>query len=366
VVGAALFQIPNQPIYFSDEHPPNGRGEDAMVAWTWKHFMDDPSNPEWLARLPMTKAAVRALDTLAAYRAPQQTITRFGIAGASKRGWTTWTTAAVDKRIYAALPVVMDELNFVKNIHHHYRAYGGWSFALKDYYDLNFTMYLDEPVVQQIMDIVDPYSYLDRYAGMPKMVIDAGGDEFFLPDDEYYWWNDMPEPKRFLSVPNAEHSLATGILEVLPAVTAFIGGVLANDQIPEMFWSIDYNNTGDITVNVPAANPQPVNVTLYGADSAPNTGRRDFRLIGGFPNPTLQWCLWGSATLEPTSTGTWIGSMAQPATGWSALMVHMQFQGPRTFSGWQPDYEFSTQISIIPNTFPFPPCTGVGCYGHLL
>jgi len=25
----------------------------------------------------------------------------------SKRGWTTWTTAAVDKRVFAALPIVM-------------------------------------------------------------------------------------------------------------------------------------------------------------------------------------------------------------------------------------------------------------------
>jgi PhoPQ-activated pathogenicity-related protein len=24
-----------------------------------------------------------------------------------KRGWTTWTTAAVDKRVFAALPIVM-------------------------------------------------------------------------------------------------------------------------------------------------------------------------------------------------------------------------------------------------------------------
>lgn len=36
--------------------------------------------------------------------------------GESKRGWTTWTTAAVDKRVFAAIPMTMDlcNLNTVK------------------------------------------------------------------------------------------------------------------------------------------------------------------------------------------------------------------------------------------------------------
>jgi PhoPQ-activated pathogenicity-related protein len=33
------------------------------------------------------------------------------IEGESKRGWTTWTTAAVDKRVFAAVPMTMDLCN---------------------------------------------------------------------------------------------------------------------------------------------------------------------------------------------------------------------------------------------------------------
>lgn len=51
----ALFQVPNEPIYFNAEQPPHRRTEDAIIAYTWNHFMDNPSEPEWLLRLPMTK-----------------------------------------------------------------------------------------------------------------------------------------------------------------------------------------------------------------------------------------------------------------------------------------------------------------------
>ena len=83
----------------------------------------------------MTKASVRAMDVITEYMtspsSPQEiqnllsNPNQFIVAGASKRGWTTWTTAAVDPRVMAIVPVVMDALNIVENLHHHFRAYGG-------------------------------------------------------------------------------------------------------------------------------------------------------------------------------------------------------------------------------------------------
>ena len=38
-----------------------------------------------------------------------------------------------------------------------------------------------------------------------------------------------------------------------------------------------------------------------------------------------------------------------------------------TFPGLgQASYEFSTQVVIVPNVFPYPACSGNGCYGTLL
>ena len=53
----------------------------------------------------MTKAVVRAMDTVEAFMMSEAggklKVNEFVVAGGSKRGWTTWMTAAVDKRVIA-------------------------------------------------------------------------------------------------------------------------------------------------------------------------------------------------------------------------------------------------------------------------
>lgn len=44
--------------------------------------------------------------------------------GSFFKGWTTWTTAAVDKRVFAAAPIVMDMLNLNHNFHNHFTSLG--------------------------------------------------------------------------------------------------------------------------------------------------------------------------------------------------------------------------------------------------
>lgn len=45
----------------------------------------------------------------------------------------------------------------MQNLHHMYRAYGGWTFAFDDYIALNITGDIDSPNMKQMCDIVDPY-----------------------------------------------------------------------------------------------------------------------------------------------------------------------------------------------------------------
>ena len=65
-IAAVVKQIPNQKLYFLNDPRLGeaGRQEDDIIAWTWKHFLLNPTEPDWLLRLPMTKAARLAMDTV--------------------------------------------------------------------------------------------------------------------------------------------------------------------------------------------------------------------------------------------------------------------------------------------------------------
>ena len=86
-----------------------------------------------------------------------------------------------------------------------------------------------------LSSIIDPYAYRERLT-MPKMVVNAGGDEFFMPDDTHYWWKDMPEPKRFLMAPNSDHTQATGLFEIIPAIGAWLRVIESGQNLPSFTW----------------------------------------------------------------------------------------------------------------------------------
>ena len=91
-LGAVLFQVPNQPCVFTDDPLHEERSEDSFCAFTWAHYMKShPKAVEYVSLLPMVKSVVRAMDTIMDFRNGKTS--QFVVAGASKRGWTTWLTA---------------------------------------------------------------------------------------------------------------------------------------------------------------------------------------------------------------------------------------------------------------------------------
>jgi PhoPQ-activated pathogenicity-related protein len=276
-----LWQIPNQEITFPSDpyQPPRHRSEDAAVAFTWWDFaVNHPNEPERILYFPMTRAASRAMDAMtewASAHVPGANLSKFLVSGASKRGFITWFTAGVDDRVIAAAPIVMDLLNTTANINHLYQDFGGFSFAFQDYCDMNLTEYLNTPTFVPLAKIIDPLTYKENLT-MPKLVIDATGDEFFALDDDYYWWGDLPGETKRLMVANAEHSFATGVIPLITGLDAFWQSIIDGTPRPELTWSIA-DSSGTIELVTPTLPDQVVmrfSQTLNGK-------RRDFRLVRG-------------------------------------------------------------------------------------
>ena len=202
-----LKMVPNEPLQFVGEK--RTRTEDSLIAYTWDKYLRT-GDDRWPARLPMTKAVARAMDTVTDFLAKPEggevVVDKFVAAGGSKRGWTTWSIAAVDKRIVAIVPIVIDMLNVIPSFKHHYRAYGFYAPAVKDYVEMGVMGWQDTPEYKRLLEIVEPYEYLERYT-MPKYLINASGDQFFLPDSWKFYYKNLLGQKHLRYVPNAGHSL---------------------------------------------------------------------------------------------------------------------------------------------------------------
>ncbi len=330
-VVAELKMVPNQPVQFRGEN--RTRVEDELIAYTWDKYLRT-GDEKWPARLPMTKSAVRAMDTITTFCGGPSfgnvKVDQFVVAGGSKRGWTTWTTAAVDKRVVGMVPIVIDVLNLESSMRHHYGAYGFWAPAVGNYTELNIMDWTGTPQFQKLMQIEDPYSYRQRFR-MPKLMINASGDQFFLPDSSQFYFQDLPGIKYLRYVPNADHSLKG--TDAWQSLLAFYEGILNQAALPQFNWTWEKNDAIRIKTSA-----KPSAITLW---QATNPNARDFRLETLGP-------VWQSKPLALGTDGSVLAQVPAPAKGWTAFFVELTFPG----IGSVP-YKFTTPVRVTPDTEPF-------------
>lgn len=331
-VVAELRMVPSQPLTFvaTDNKP---RREDDLIAYTWDQYMQT-ADEEWPARMPMVKSAVRAMDCLEAFLGGAEgghvAIDGFVVVGASKRGWTTWLTGVVDRRVVAIIPMVIDVLNVTESMHHHFAAYGFWAPALENYIEQKIMDRIDTPAFQSLMKLVDPYAYRHRLT-MPKYIVNSPGDDLFVPDSSQFYFDKLSGEKYLRYVPNTNHSLDESDAE--EGILAYYQAILTGRPRPRFSWTL----TGDGSIEVQTVD-KPTEVHLW---QATNPAARDFRLatIGK---------AWKSSVLADQGGGLYIGKVSKPPKGWTAFFVELVFE-----SGGASPLKFTTEVRVVPDTLPF-------------
>jgi PhoPQ-activated pathogenicity-related protein len=319
-VTALIGDVPNQPLY-------GGRSEDALIAYTFDQFART-GDETWPVLFPMVKSVIRGIDAVQQLVKEQSgaEIERVVVSGASKRGWTTWLTAAVDQRVAGIAPMVFDMLNMKAQTAWAQKVYGHQSEAISDYSDANLIARINDPAIAKLREWVDPYSYRSLFK-MPKLILLGTNDPYWTVDSLRHYWSDLPEPKLVYQTPNAGHGIAGG-KEAINTLAAFFEMIADRTELPQMQWSIrPEQDAALIKVHV---NQSAKSARLW-TSSSPD---RDFR--------NDQWksrevsVKSGSAHVE--------ASIDQPAKGYRAFLIETDLTSP---SGQ--NYKLSTEARVTPD-----------------
>lgn len=255
---AVLRQVPNQPLF-------DGLTEDALIAHTLDQYLRT-GEPDWPLLLPMVRSVVSAMDAVQRYAARNWSIEvqGFTVTGASKRGWTTWLTAAVDQRVRAIAPMVFDVLNMAPQMALQRESWGSLSEQIADYSSRSLTERLGTGPGQELAAIVDPFSYRERIL-QPKIVILASNDRYWPIDAASLYWAGLRGTRYPLYIPNQGHKL-TDLPRIIGALDAIHGHTARGEPLPDLTWQWEQDD-GRLTLRV-RAQPTPAGVRAWVARSA--------------------------------------------------------------------------------------------------
>jgi PhoPQ-activated pathogenicity-related protein len=321
-IAAVVTKVPNQPLY-------DGRKEDALIAFTFDRYLKT-HDETWPLLFPMVKSAVKAMDAVQEYakKEHREDVQRFVVSGASKRGWTTWLSAAVDPRIKGIAPMVIDMLNMKVQTDWAEKVYGRQSEQIRDYTDLGLVGKLDDPDMKRLRQWVDPYSYRNRY-NIPKLLLLGTNDRYWTVDSLRHYWDDLPEPKLVYQTPNAGHDLGGG-KEATQTLAAFVQLIADKQPLPKVEWKI--SGDGEVKLAL-TANQKAKAARLWTADSTD----RDFR-----DDP------WSSRELDVKSGSSKAeATVEKPASGYRAFLGELVLTSPTGH-----DYKLSTEARVTPDTKP--------------
>ncbi|MCC5030265.1 MULTISPECIES: PhoPQ-activated pathogenicity-related family protein [Burkholderia] len=341
-VVVSVSDIPNQFLTYADDG--RARAEDDSVAHSWSLFMQAPQQRATLPlHVPMAAAVWRAM-TLAERELRTLQVDRFIVSGISKRAWISWLAAIGDPRVDAIAPFAVDLLSTRDALKNMYRSYGGnWPLAFYPYYAEGIDRTIDTPAFGSLLEIEDPLAYLGTRYGkrlkIPKYVINASGDDFFVPDNAGLYFDRLPGAKALRMVPNSSHAGIRGA--TLESLTAFVNRIQRGATLPELDTKLQ--QTGHGTALKLKTRERPKRVVLWQAD---NPDARDFRYACGIRYTAKPV---GTADAPPLRI-----PVEKPASGWRAVFVEATFDD---------GFVATSQAYILGDGYPTvaPPVHGDAC-----
>jgi PhoPQ-activated pathogenicity-related protein len=306
---AFLYDIPNQPLF-------GGKKEDALIAETFVRYMGT-KDESWPLLFPMVKSVLKAMDALQAFSKEQWSapVEGFLVTGGSKRGWTSWLTAATgDERVKAIAPMVIDTLNMPAQLPHQLESFGKYSEQIGDYTSKGLPSLGKTPEGKRLFELVDPYSYRDRLT-LPKLLLNGNNDPYWNTDALNLYWDDLKGPKWVVYVPNAGHNLQQKLpsggydhSRATNGLAAFARHQVTGKPLPELRWKHD-DADGKLRLTV-TCQPAPRAARLWVAENP----TRDFRQAEWKERP---------ATLQD---GTVVGEVEPPAKGCLAFYGDLEYE----------------------------------------
>ena len=228
-VTAVLWQVPRQPLM-------GGKYEDELLSYTLHQFQES-KDYTWPLLFPMVKSVVKAMDAVEEFtqKVRAKKVDKFVVNGFSKRGWTTWMTAATgDKRVVSIAPMVIDILNMPVSVPYQRHMYGSYSIHIQDYVNLGLTEELSDPTGLELVDMIDPYSYREKY-DLPKMVFLGTNDEFWTVDAVKNYIDGIPGETYTSYVTNVGHGLGK---DAFVSLEAFFHQTILGKEYPCMDYKI--------------------------------------------------------------------------------------------------------------------------------
>jgi len=178
------------------------------------------------------------------------------VMGISKRGWTTYMVGGANQTMAKVIGIVPFNPiipTLIKEMHHQYKSYGGFSFAFNDYVSTGLVENIDGEIMARASKLIDPLSFHDRLKHVPKQIVTASDDEFMMMEWSQFWYDRFEGETHLMITPNAEHLLLTNIPGAMSAATTFIKSIQSghtSDQRPQFNYT--YNNeTGELSVIIP-------------------------------------------------------------------------------------------------------------------